>query len=380
MIENQVADFLDQQGVKYIAIAYSPNCTRDEIEHGEQMALVKDLIEAVLIRVDGTLAMCAVPGAAKLDLEKTREALGTNNVEFIGKGGVPACIPACDEGTLPPFGNLFGMDVYLARGIENQYEVTFFAGSSHLRIRMRYSDYERLVCSTRRPTTLPTSTRYRVEVAAVTPMSKRDALFARDQCCLGVSLQNVNFSAPRLAAIVDWVSRHFRKCTVLIGDSIHRITIQLTKGIDESQAHSKALLLGRAFLDRDHSIFEARRAECEFQFLHCSEVQTWHEYPLHYQRLSTLYREDESFAASVMGFAKAFAQKRAIAQDQEMDRCVSLSCQYLLEEMAVFACLVGRGLPLIVYPGSIKSLVEITEGRHPGVPDELKRMVTTQVA
>jgi hypothetical protein len=52
-----------------------------------------------------------------------------------------------------------------------------------------------------------------------------------------------------------------------------------------------------------------------------------------------------------------------------------LACEYLLEECAIFTQLCRDGWELVVYPGSIRTLAEIAEGRLRKVPEPIKAMV-----
>jgi Ala-tRNA(Pro) deacylase len=46
---------------------------------------------------------------------------------------------------MPPFGNLYGMEVYVAGSLTENEEIAFNAGSHSELIRLAYRDFERLV-------------------------------------------------------------------------------------------------------------------------------------------------------------------------------------------------------------------------------------------
>jgi Ala-tRNA(Pro) deacylase len=46
---------------------------------------------------------------------------------------------------MPPFGNLYDMDVYVAKSLTDDEEIFFNAGTHTELIRMSYKDYENLV-------------------------------------------------------------------------------------------------------------------------------------------------------------------------------------------------------------------------------------------
>jgi len=56
------------------------------------------------------------------------------------------------------------------------------------------------------------------------------------------------------------------------------------------------------------------------------------------------------------------------------ERWKRLAHEYLLEETALFACLAEDGWPVLVYPGSIDSIIEVAEGRHPSLPAPLRAL------
>ena len=55
------------------------------------------------------------------------------------------CSPACEVGSLPPFVNLCGMDVFVGKPLPDNEETAFNAGSHTELVRLGYKDFERLV-------------------------------------------------------------------------------------------------------------------------------------------------------------------------------------------------------------------------------------------
>ena len=53
--------------------------------------------------------------------------------------------PDCDIGAMPPFGNLYDMDVYVVEELAGDEEIAFNAGSHTEVIKLAYRDFERLV-------------------------------------------------------------------------------------------------------------------------------------------------------------------------------------------------------------------------------------------
>ena len=53
--------------------------------------------------------------------------------------------PDCDVGAMPPFGNLYGLEVYVDRSLAEDEEIVFQAGNHHELVTMTYADFARLV-------------------------------------------------------------------------------------------------------------------------------------------------------------------------------------------------------------------------------------------
>ncbi|MEE4161030.1 MAG: YbaK/EbsC family protein [Woeseiaceae bacterium] len=144
MPETRLKDFLDKEHVKYVTIAHSPAYTTQEIA-----ALThtpgKELAKTVIVKIDGKLAMVVLPTTEKVRLDHLQQALGTDNVELADENEFKDAFPDCETGAMPPFGNLYGMDVFVSQALREDEEIAFNAGSHDELIRLPYAEYERLV-------------------------------------------------------------------------------------------------------------------------------------------------------------------------------------------------------------------------------------------
>lgn len=222
---------------------------------------------------------------------------------------------------------------------------------------------------------------YKAKIDAVSPEWCRTT-FERehDDCFVGISLDNSNFVRSKLFAILEWITRRFRRCTVLIGDSIHRITLETTHELAPEVALDEALRRGRAFVEHERHVFDWFAGHTEFRFVNCSEVQTWAGYAGYHDRLRALFESDHGFRASVEWFGRSYHGKHSQGvSDGERARRIARSSEYFLEEFAVFACLRERGLRVMVYPGSFSTLTEIARGTYPSAPPELRELVVVSL-
>jgi Ala-tRNA(Pro) deacylase len=58
---------------------------------------------------------------------------------------IKGLFPDCELGAMPPFGNLYGLPVYVDQSLAEDKEIVFQAGTHSEAIRMRYWDFASLV-------------------------------------------------------------------------------------------------------------------------------------------------------------------------------------------------------------------------------------------
>ncbi len=136
--------FLDEQGVKYVTINHSPAYTAREVAASTLVPRAL-FAKTVMIKVDGTMAMAVLPASRRVDLDRLGAELGAGHVEIASEQEFADAFPGCEVGAMPPFGNLYDMDVYVAEKLTEDDDIAFNAGSHTQIIQMGYRDYENLV-------------------------------------------------------------------------------------------------------------------------------------------------------------------------------------------------------------------------------------------
>ena len=104
----------------------------------------RQMAKPVLVRIDGTLAMAVVPADERVNLARLRELTDAGSVVLAGEGEFADRFPECEPGAMPPFGNLYGMALYVDQGLAADGSLCFNAGSHTDLLRMRFADFERL--------------------------------------------------------------------------------------------------------------------------------------------------------------------------------------------------------------------------------------------
>ena len=140
----KLREFLNQNGVKYVTISHSPAFTAQEIA---AQAHVKghDMAKTVMVKLDDEMAMAVLPASYQVDLEQLRAATGARRVKLASEQEFKGRFPQCEAGAMPPFGNLWGMEVFADAHLCEDETITFNAGSHTELVKLSYAEYERLV-------------------------------------------------------------------------------------------------------------------------------------------------------------------------------------------------------------------------------------------
>ena len=140
----KLKEFLDQNGVRWVSIIHSPAYTAQEVAASAHVR-GRDLAKTVMVKVDGKPVMVVLPASQRVDFQVLREVTGGQNVVLASEAEFRELFPDCEAGAMPPFGNLYGMDVYVAPKLAEDEEIAFNAGSHTELMKLRYADFERLV-------------------------------------------------------------------------------------------------------------------------------------------------------------------------------------------------------------------------------------------
>ena len=89
--------------------------------------------------------MAVLPANRKIVLQDLREVTGSDQVKFVAEDDFKKKFPDCETGAMPPFGNLYGMEVYAAAALGENEAIAFNAGSHTEVIKLAFIDFERLV-------------------------------------------------------------------------------------------------------------------------------------------------------------------------------------------------------------------------------------------
>ena len=103
------------------------------------------LAKPVVVVADGLLLMLVLPASYLVHMSRLSVALGTTDLRLADEAELARLFPDCELGALPPFGNLYGLDVCVDRTIAEQEHIEFRAGTHTETFGIAYADFARLV-------------------------------------------------------------------------------------------------------------------------------------------------------------------------------------------------------------------------------------------
>ncbi len=143
MPATQLKQFLDRNKVKYVSLTHSVAYTAQEVAQSAHLA-GKEVAKTVIVNIDGELVMAVLPATRKVVVQDLREALNAQHVTFATEEEFKSRFPDCETGAMPPFGNLYGMKVFVSPNLAERTEIAFNACTHSELIQMSFADFERL--------------------------------------------------------------------------------------------------------------------------------------------------------------------------------------------------------------------------------------------
>lgn len=105
----------------------------------------KMVAKTIIIVADNKKIMFVLPASYRVDLDKVQTLLRAKEVRLAHEAEFVSAFPDCAVGTMPPFGNLYGLPVYVEKRLAEDETIVFPVGTYTETMRLKYADFERLV-------------------------------------------------------------------------------------------------------------------------------------------------------------------------------------------------------------------------------------------
>jgi len=144
LVLRRLKEILDRAKISYEVYNHPRAFTAQEIA-ATQHITGRAMAKVVMLNVDGSFIMAVLPSNRMVNFDRAKAGLRATEVSLATEEQFAVLFPECEIGAMPPFGNLFGLPVYVDPALE-RYEAIFFnAGNHQHTVRLKYRDFKTLV-------------------------------------------------------------------------------------------------------------------------------------------------------------------------------------------------------------------------------------------
>lgn len=145
-----IQDLLKENGMWFETFEHEPVKTSEEAAQLRNGYTIQQGAKALLLKVKPRgdkvkFIMCVLPGDRRLSSARVKSEIDLKEIRFATQDEVYRISGGVVPGGIPPFGNLFGLDVYVDRSLLENEKIVFNAGDRRFSIAMFSKDYQKLV-------------------------------------------------------------------------------------------------------------------------------------------------------------------------------------------------------------------------------------------
>ena len=139
-----VIDYLKYNKVHYEMIEHDPAFSAQETAV-ELLGQKNNPAKIHIVHADGKYYMIVLPADNRINDRLLLDVLKAKNAHLASADDILLIFPECEIGTMPPFGNLFALPVYVDKMLTDDDMIIFNACSHTRSIRLKMYDFLRLV-------------------------------------------------------------------------------------------------------------------------------------------------------------------------------------------------------------------------------------------
>lgn len=143
-VVKRLQEFLESHGVQFEVAPHREAYTSQGVASACHVS-GKTLAKVVMIKRGTGFVMTVLPAPCKVGVEHLEQVFGMPGVSIAHEQEFAGLFPDCDTGAMPPFGNLYGLEVYMDEELTRQPRIAFKAGNHQELVSMSCADFTRLV-------------------------------------------------------------------------------------------------------------------------------------------------------------------------------------------------------------------------------------------
>lgn len=193
--------------------------------------------------------------------------------------------------------------------------------------------------------------RYKVKLRNIFASNEFSGLDKCPKAYLGVSMNNPIFWHKSFELVVDWCVENFEKPYILVGDYLNRWNELIFFSNSETECIERTAQESARFRNSIQHLSNIDKLQ-ELNWLelyNTTEFEAALSSVVHSYNTNVLFRESIVISAAKFINNRIKLGKRPIVSQQKAEE---LSIHYLMEELSIFLVLIGRDIPVQIYPGS----------------------------
>lgn len=149
-VVEKIKNLLKESSIEFETFEHIPVRTSEEAAAIRTGYTIEQGSKALIARVKESgkgkrFVMFVVPGHKRFNPVKIKENLGLGDIRFATEQEVSEITEGVLPGGVPPFGNLFNLEVFVDQTLFNNERIVFNAGDKRYSIAMKSSDYKNVV-------------------------------------------------------------------------------------------------------------------------------------------------------------------------------------------------------------------------------------------
>ncbi|HVX92587.1 MAG TPA: YbaK/EbsC family protein [Candidatus Dojkabacteria bacterium] len=149
-LTSEITDLLKKNSVWFETFEHEPVRTSEEASKIRTGYTIHQGAKAMIIRIkisntEKKFVMLVIPGDMRFDNDIVKELFNAKDIRFATEEEVDHLTNGVLPGGVPPFGNLFGLEVYVDPLLLENEKIVFNAGDRSFSIGMYSRDYQEIV-------------------------------------------------------------------------------------------------------------------------------------------------------------------------------------------------------------------------------------------
>src|SRR5262249_16784941 len=142
-VATKLQQYLDDNKVEYDVLSHTRTYTAQDTAQAAHVS-GSELAKSIVVKADNRFVLAVLPATRKADVERLKEILDAKDVRIAQESEFSSLFPGCEVGGMPPFGNLYGLEIYVDESLTQDEQIVFNACTHVDAIQMKYKDFDRL--------------------------------------------------------------------------------------------------------------------------------------------------------------------------------------------------------------------------------------------